>query len=119
GGGIGDGNLTRTTQIPGGSASDRVTQYFYDWRNRLVATKGGVQGTEGTDTQRPIFYVEYDNLGEVTSQEQYDGDNVSITDGNSDGLPDKPSSSLLRARSTTAFDEQQRVYQQKTFSVDQ
>jgi hypothetical protein len=37
---------------------------------------------------------------------------------NSDGVPDRPSSSALRAKSTAAFDEQRRVYQEKTFSVD-
>jgi YD repeat-containing protein len=36
GGGVGDGNLTQLTQFPGGSADPRVTQYFFDWRNRLV-----------------------------------------------------------------------------------
>src|SRR5262245_46387163 len=67
GGGVGDGNLTQTTQIPGGGAADRVSQFSYDWRDRLVASKGGVQGSEGTDVQRPISYVEYDNLGQVVA----------------------------------------------------
>jgi hypothetical protein len=116
GGAVGDSNLTQAKQIPGGSEADRVGQYFYDWRNRTVAVKWGVQDSEGADTQRPILYTEYDNLGQAVAREQYDGDNVSITD-NSDGVPDKPSSSLLRARSTTAFDDQG-VYQQKTFSVN-
>src|SRR5262249_40213127 len=33
-------------------------------------------------------------------------------------VPDKPSSSLLRARSTASYDDQGRVYQSKTYSVD-
>ncbi|HEX8522849.1 MAG TPA: RHS repeat domain-containing protein, partial [Tepidisphaeraceae bacterium] len=48
-GGIGDGNLTniiqhidRLTTASGGSATDRQTRMYYDWRNRLVATKQGV-----------------------------------------------------------------------------
>ncbi len=117
-GAIGDGNLTEMTLYPGGSAADRVTDYFYDWRNRLVAMKAGVEGSESTSLNRPITYLEYDNLDQRTAAELYDGDNVSITDGNSDGVPDKPSSSLLRARSTASYDDQGRVYRTQTFSVD-
>src|SRR5262249_13204074 len=36
-----------------------------------------------------------------------------------DGVPDKPSASLLRAYTTTSYDDQQRGYQQQTFSVNQ
>src|SRR5207249_4900818 len=46
--GVGDGNLTQLTIYPGGSAANRVTQYYFDWRDRLVAAKSGVQGTEDT-----------------------------------------------------------------------
>jgi RHS repeat-associated protein len=119
GGGVGDGNLTQDTLYPGGSAAARVTQSFYDWRDRLVATKDGVQATEDTTTHRPITYLVLDNLGEVTTTQQYDGDQVSIVDANGDGVPDAPSASLLRAQQTTAYDEQGRVYQDKTYSVDQ
>src|SRR5262249_15557906 len=119
GGGIGDSNLTQVTQFPAGSADTRLRQFFYDWRDRVVAIKDGVQGTEATDVQRPIFYSELDNLGEVTAQEQYDGDNITISDGNGDGVPDKPSSSLLRARTTTSYDEQGRAYRTQVYSVDQ
>jgi YD repeat-containing protein len=119
GGGVGDGNLTQTTQFPGGSAANRVTQYFHDWRDRLVATKGGVQGTETGEVQRPITYIELDNLGQTIASEYYDGDGVTITDGNNDGVPDKPSSSLRRARTTSDYDDQGRVYRTQTFSVDQ
>jgi RHS repeat-associated protein len=49
----------------------------------------------------------------------YDGDTLSITtDSNSDGVPDRPSSSALRAKSTNSFDELGRVYQSNVFSVD-
>src|SRR5437879_12890 len=92
---------------------------FYDWRDRSVATKVGVEGTESTSLNRPIYYTEYDNLSEATAQEQYDGDGVTISDADGDGVPDKPSSSLLRARSTTSYDDQGRVYLTQTFSVDQ
>jgi hypothetical protein len=44
--------LTQVTDNPGGSAAARVTQFFVDWRNRVVASKQGVQGTEDTTTHR-------------------------------------------------------------------
>jgi hypothetical protein len=56
-----DSNLTQETDYPGGGAAPRVTQNFYDWRDRLVATKSGVQATEDTVTHRPILYYDYDN----------------------------------------------------------
>jgi RHS repeat-associated protein len=119
GGGVGDGDLTQQTQYPGGSAANRVTQFFYDWRDRQVASKQGVQTSEDTTTHRPIFYMELDNLGEATAQEQYDGDGVTVTDANGDGVPDKPSASRLRARSSSRYDDQARVYRSNTYSVDQ
>jgi len=38
----------------------------------------------------------------------YDGDGVTVAD--TAGVPDQPSASLLRARSTTDYDDQGRVY---------
>src|SRR5262249_33095153 len=60
-GGVGDSNLTQTTQIVGGSDPDRVSQFYFDWRDRLVASKSGVETTESTTVHRPIFYTDYDN----------------------------------------------------------
>src|SRR5690606_34393271 len=80
--------------------------------------KQGVQASEGTSVNRPLSYVEYDNLSQVVAQEQYDGDAVTLSDGNSDGVPDKPSSSLLRARGTAEYDEQGRVFRSHVWSVD-
>jgi RHS repeat-associated protein len=116
GGGVGDGNLTQRTQYPGGSAANRVTQNYYDWRDRLVATKSGVQTTEDTTTHRPILYYTLDNLGETTQVQQYDGDGVTLT--SSGGVPQPPSSSLLRAQAGSSFDDQGRVYQTRVYSVD-
>ncbi len=119
GGGVGDGNLTKLTLHPGGGADDRVTQYAYDWRDRLVATKAGVQSTEDTSVNRPVTYTEYDNLDQVVSSEQYDGDGVSITtDSNGDGVPDRPSSGLLRAKATAEYDDQGRAFRTHVYSVD-
>ena len=78
-GGVGDSNLTKVTQIPGGSAANRVTQYFPDWRGRVVAAKTGAETSEATDANRPIEYLDYDNLNHVTTTRHYDGDGVSIT----------------------------------------
>src|SRR5208337_62972 len=88
-GNVGDSNLTQVTDNPGGSAAARVTQYFYDWRDRQVASKQGVQANEDTTTHRPIIYDTLDNLGEVTAEGQYDGDGVTITSTN--GVPNPPS----------------------------
>ncbi len=115
-GDVGDGNLTKVTQIPGGSAANRVTENYFDWRDRRVASKSGVQASEATDVNRPITYLDYDNLGQVIKTRQYDGDGVTITF--TSGVPNAPSSSLLRAQSESAFDEQGRVYQAKVYSVN-
>ncbi len=118
GGGAGDSNVTKQTVYPGGSAAARVNQTWYDWRNRPVGRKSGVEASESTSVNRPLSYTEYDNLGTAVVRESYDGDTVSLTDGNSDGVPDRPSSSLLRAKSTVSTDEWGRVYKSEVYSVD-
>jgi RHS repeat-associated protein len=116
-GGVGDSNRTQFTQFPGGGADPRVTQNYYDWRDRLVAEKDGVQTNETDGTHRPIMYSTYDNLNEPTSRSQYDGDGVMITTTN--GVPDAPPANLLRAYTTSSYDDQGRVYRTNTHSVDQ
>src|SRR5260370_22317547 len=59
GGGVVDSDLTQVTRYPGGSAANRVTQNFFDWRDRLVATKDGLQATEDTTTYRPIAGADF------------------------------------------------------------
>jgi len=118
-GGIGNSNLTKSTSFPGGGADARVSESFYDWRDRLVVTKDGVQISEGASVNRPITYSTLNNLGQATSIEVFDGDGISITDANSDGVPDKPSASLLRAKSTLEYDRQGRVFASHEFSVNQ
>jgi hypothetical protein len=63
------------------------------------------------------MYYTLDNLGEVTATDHYDGDGVTITF--TGGVPNPPSSSLLRAHTTVSYDDQGRFYLEKTFSVDQ
>ncbi len=69
-GGVGDGNLTQVTVSPGLGAADRVTQMWYDWRDRLVATKLGVQATENDGAHRPIIVTTYDNQDEANQTQQ-------------------------------------------------
>jgi hypothetical protein len=113
----GDGNLTQVIAYPGGNAAARVTENYYDWRDRLVASKQGVQSSEDTTTHRPILYTTYDNLNEATEQQQYDGDTVTIT--TSGGVPQPPSASLLRAQTVINYDDQGRVYQTLVYDVNQ
>ena len=113
GNGVGDGNLTQVTQYADSSSSDdRVTQYAYDGRDRLVATKSGVQSSEDTTTHRPILYDTLDNLGEVTAIGQYDGDGVTLTSA-------APAASLLRAYETIGYDDQGGIYQTQQYDVNQ
>ncbi len=121
-GGVGNGLLTSTTAYPGGSADSRTTEYFFDWRNRLVATKTGATATPGTEdssVNRPLTYTEYDNLGRSIAQSLYDGDGVVIVDVDSDGVPDKPAAGLLRSSQASAFDAQGRACQTQQLYVDQ
>jgi hypothetical protein len=100
---VGDGNLTQATLYPGAGLADRVTQYAYDWRDRLITTKEGVEATEDSSTNRPITYLVLDNMGAVVDQRTYDGDGVSLASlGATNGVPNAPSSSLLRAQTVAA-----------------
>ncbi|MFO0847175.1 MAG: RHS repeat-associated core domain-containing protein [Gemmataceae bacterium] len=116
GGGVGDSTLTTVTDSPGLGAADRVTRAWYDWRDRQVAVKGGLQGSEGTGVNRPLIYTQLDNLGQAVSVERYDADGITPT--STGGVPDRPSSSLLRAKTVVSTDELGRAYRTQTHSVD-
>jgi RHS repeat-associated protein len=116
GGGVGDGNLTRTTDYPGGGAPARESDFYYDWRDRVVAVKDGVETSESTSVNRPIQYFDLDNLGEVTQERTYDGDGVTLT--TTGGVPQPPSSSLLRAQVVHSYDELGQEYRTQVYSVD-
>jgi YD repeat-containing protein len=88
---------------------------FYDWRDRLVATKSGVQTTEDSTTFRPISFTTYDNLDEATLVQMFDGDGATISTFN--GEPQAPSASLLWAQTAYAYDDQGRLFQQQVYSV--
>lgn len=117
----GDGNLTSTTVHPT-SSTYRKTLYAYDWRDRLAATKSGVDGnTESTsDNTHPITYATYDNLGEQTSLTGYDGDTEGIyASGDTLGyVGSAPSGSLRRSYGESSFDEWGRTFESRTFGVD-
>src|SRR5262249_11517204 len=115
GGGVGDGNLTQATEYPGGSAANRVTQNYFDWRDRQVVSIAGVSSTTGQGLNQ-LTYTTYDNLDEATQVQLYDGDGVTIS--YSGGVPQAPSSSLLRAQTNYSYDDQGRLYQQQVYSVD-
>src|SRR5262249_31558815 len=100
GGLVGDGNNTKVTEIPGGTAANRVTQTWFDWRDRAVASKSGLEATEATTVNRPLVYTDLDNLGEATQTRLYDGDGVSLVDTTpADGVPDAPAATNLAAQS--------------------
>jgi len=109
--GVGDSNVTQVTQFPADGTPNRVTQSYFDWRDRMIATKSGVQATEGDGTNRPITLYTYDNLNEVTQTDQYQGDGFS-------GLPGLPPAANLRGRTMAKFDDQGRVYESDVYSVD-
>jgi YD repeat-containing protein len=115
-GGVGDSNLTQETDYPGGGAAPRVTRYFYDWRDRQIASKSGVQAAEDDTTHRPITFTTYDNLNEDILDQQYDGDGVTVSTVN--GEPQAPSGSLLVAQTAYSYDDQGRLYQQQIFDVN-
>ena len=120
-GGVGDGNLTQVTMHPGSTDPNHVTQMIYDFRDRSVARKSGVQPTEDTNTHRPIVYNWLDNLGEVQATYQYDGDQVSLSDFASTATTDSAptaDATKLRAKTVYNYDDQGRVYETQTYSVD-
>src|SRR5579884_851761 len=115
-GGVGDGNLTQETDYPGLGAANRVTDYWYDWRDRLVAQKSGVESNENDGVNRPIIVTTYDNLDEATETQQYVGDSVTqtISGGVLQALP----ASDLRAQEMDSYDEQGRLYQTQVYDVN-
>src|SRR5207302_1988949 len=82
------------------------------WRDRLVASKQGVQANENDGTHRPISVVTYDNLNEQTEVRQYDGDG--LTDNITDSLPQ----GKLRALTINSYDNVGRLYRTQVFGVD-
>ncbi len=132
---VGDGNVTGQLSFPAGSSYSNVqdTAMFYDWQDRLVATKSGVLLSSGysenlsgelTDgTNRPLVVDTLDNLGEVTEEQTYNGNGVAIDTSTGAAVFTPPTgvtlASLLRAQTAAAYDPQGRANQTTQFSVDQ
>jgi RHS repeat-associated protein len=118
-GSVGDGNVTQVIAMPG-IGTNRVMQSAFDWRNRRVATKSGVEAIESESTNRSVSYTQYDNLGRVLSTAQYDGDTVNIhQDADNDGVPDAPDQARRRRFSQNEYDNLSRVFRSQTYLVDQ
>ncbi len=115
-GGVGDGNLTQETDYPGLGGNNRVTDFWYDWRDREVAVKSGVQASENDGTNRPIVVTTYDNLDEVTETQQYVGDGVTPTISN--GVLQALPAADLRAQEIDNYDDQGRVYKTQVYDVN-
>jgi YD repeat-containing protein len=104
-GGVGDGNLTQTTLYSGSAQTvdpNRVTDYYYDWRDRQVAVQQGA-GKGVAAGPYPLTFTTYDNLGNVLETDTYTGANQSFP-ATLDGLP-PVSSTQLRAESTNTYDD--------------
>ena len=117
GGGVGDGNLTKATQFPGGGAADRVTQTWFDWRDRAVAVKAGVETSESTSVNRPLAYYRLRQPGgghpDAGVRRRHRDPDASRA-----GCRNRSRSSLLPAQYATSFDELGRAYRQDVSDVD-
>ena len=94
-----DGDLALETDHPGSNQPDRLTKYGYDGRDQLTLT------TAGYGSAAPILTATaYDNAGDATGTQTFAG---------------TPTGVNLRAESTTAYDDQGRVYAQTATNVNQ
>jgi RHS repeat-associated protein len=135
GDGVGNSNLTRmTVYVDSNSANDRVTSFIYDWRDRAVLRKEGVQTSEADNNAHPITYIQYNNADQVTMVERYDSEyTISSTvyhlafAYDSDQIPDQPSdpgvdtlsgNQQLISKETYDYDDRKRLYQKSNYSVD-
>ena len=124
GGEVGDGNLTQTIQYPAGDTGERVTDNYFNWEDEEVATKSGVSEDEDDGVNRPLTVWSYDNLGEVTETQVYNGDGITpaISSGElslpEDSYTDEPAADSLQAQTITSYDSQRQVYQTQVYSVN-
>ncbi|MCL2639640.1 MAG: hypothetical protein FWD53_02230, partial [Phycisphaerales bacterium] len=118
-GGMGNSTLTMVTQYAD-SSSPRASRMYYDWRNRLVATKAGwsVGSDSGSSdgVHRPITFCDLNNLGECVVDYRYDGDGVQVTVAS--GVVSISATANLRAKTVNSYDDQGRIYRTEVYSVD-
>ena len=95
-----------------------MTQTWYDWRDRPVATKAGCRRARRRDATGRSSSPPTTTSDEVTRGAAVRRRRV-IADGRERGAgaAGRPAA-LLRAQAATAYDEQGRVYQTQMFSVD-
>jgi RHS repeat-associated protein/uncharacterized delta-60 repeat protein len=111
--GVGNGNVTKSTAIPGGGAADRITQSFYDWRDRPILT---VSGNADVLATTPSTYLKYDNLGQVIERDAVVGtDPFNSAPSSYAGGPD---ASSLRGKTTFGYDDLGRVKAVTDFATD-
>ena len=63
------------------------------------------------------MYLVYDNLDEVTEQDQFDGDGVFLSDANNDGVVNAPDATLA-TKVTAEYDDRGRVFRTTQYNVD-
>ncbi len=120
-GGIGDSNVTRTISYPTGIYDKQVTQTWYDWRDRPIAVKTGIQtGTVNTINQsendsvhRSLAYMTYNDLNQVISSLIFDGDNLNSSTA---AQPTQPAESQALGKTVNQYDEWGRVYRSTVFA---
>jgi RHS repeat-associated protein len=116
--GIASGLLQSYTLHPTADATDdRTTTYYYDWRNRLVASHVGSNGGSDNNLQSQLTYLTLDHLGQITEVDVYDGDNTTLTSTN--GVPNKPSESKRHSRFLYDYDALGRIYKTRQVLVNQ
>jgi YD repeat-containing protein len=119
--GVGDGNVTLTTeyaQVPASTQTTGNTQNYgssvliysyYDWQDQLVATNNGLQFTVNT----------LDSLGEVTATQVYDATQLPTSESFTSGVAQPPlNAAALRAQTVNKFDNQGDVYETDQYSVN-
>jgi RHS repeat-associated protein len=102
-----DGNLTSTTQYPGGSAYNLTTTYNYDWRDRLTDVSATADPANDTTVNHVITHYDYDNLGHVLSTKTYASDDFTLDAGE------------LRAQTQNLYDALGRVYESDVYEIAQ
>ncbi|MCX5673920.1 MAG: autotransporter-associated beta strand repeat-containing protein [Planctomycetota bacterium] len=98
GGGVGNGDLT-LSKVFAADSTHYDTCYQYDWRDRLIGTRGA---------DKVAAKMDYDNLGEVTCTQTY-------ADANTDFVID---SEELRGQVEYSYDELGRVYRTCTYEIN-
>jgi YD repeat-containing protein len=75
-GGVGDGNLTQVTQLPGGGIAPHVARYTYDFQDRMLAETH--YAVDGVTLISSMGYT-YDQTGNVVQTIDGDGHTVVST----------------------------------------